>query len=345
MKQLEEAGGLTRDDRCDLPNLETDGGVDSWEAANSSKSRIQGGALNLSIDHADNWNNVSFGNLLALVHAAGAVENAPAHTPFSSQNADGSSVSSRISFDLNYPPPPGRDAASSSNSFQFAPITPVQNKGRQSKVNLNLNLNEIPILEEDVQENVEESDLQGNKEQSVPVRELSEMMENHRPDKTVAEANKTPQTKPRRKKPRPKVVVEGQAKRANKPELTEVNISYDLRNHEIGSISQQAHNVNATSQFEVLHGAQTNAALQSPKYLQPLNTDVLKRKRSKGFTRACDLVSLHEICKQFPTYSSREAAAKQHTGHLNTCMEALAADARPTMKMKKRSKRNSLNGM
>ncbi|XP_019187018.1 PREDICTED: protein ROS1-like [Ipomoea nil] len=664
MNPLEPGGflqgndALTRDDMCDLTNLVTD-------------ESMQGEALNLqnfSIDHTDNWNNVSFGNLLALAHAAGAtatVENdAPAHTPFnplfSSQNADGSSVSSRISFNLNSPPE--RDAASSSNSFQFAPITPVQNKGRESMLNLNLNLNinEIPILQ-DVLENVEESDLQGNKEQSVLVRELSEMMENHKPDKTgelVAEANQTPlQQKPRRKKHRPKVVVEGKAKRANKPrapntpgteeikaekrkytprkgvdkppatpldegspiinpemmspgssktpkvdrkrpkrnrgvatprdedsnvtnpettppgsketskmhpqsnqgqkptkdpieegssetiqpetasrprrssrrflnfdfvdleeyenftepssnfdnshvkniceqvksmpavqleqdaELTEVNISYDLINHEIGkSISQpgtqipdpsnpskilmdgnqtkctkgkckiifsdathdkedylpemtapqcasssqnssncssnaclteeaqlrgskrqhsclaeaepyksiggihynslQAYeailsdfdrfigvpfptiykkkrtekgqipatscskNFKTGTQFEV-HGAQTNAALQSPKYLQPLNTDVLKRKRSKGLTRVRDLASLHEICKQFPTYSSsREAAAKQHTGHLNTCMEALVADTRPTMKMKtkKRSKRNSLNG-
>ncbi|XP_031102989.1 protein ROS1A isoform X2 [Ipomoea triloba] len=696
INQLEPGGflqgndALTRDDRCDLTNLVTDGGVNSWEAAVASKSSMQEGALNLenfSIDHADNWNNVSFGNLLALAHAAGTtapVENAPAHTAFdplfSSQNADGSSVSSRISFNLNSPP--GRDAASSSNSFQFAPITPVQNKGRQSMLNLNLDINEIPILK-DVQENVEESDLQGNKEQSVLVRELSEMMENHKPDKTGelvaeannAEANKTPQQKPRRKKHRPKVVVEGKAKRANKPrapntpgteeikaekrkytprkgvdkpaatpldedshiinpeimspgssktpkvdrkhpkrnrgaatptdedsnvtnpettppgsketpkvkrmypqrnqvqkptkdpieegssetiqpetasrprrssrrflnfdfvdleeyenfiepssnfdnshvknmceqvksmpavrleqdeksdaELTEVNISYDLINHEIGkSISQpgtqipdpsnpskidlrcdklmdgnqtkctkgkckiifsdathdkedylpemtapqcasssqnssncssnvclteeaqlrgskrqhsclaeaelyktsiagihynslqayeailsdfdrsigmpfptiykkkrtekgqipatscsknlntETHNVNATSQFEV-HGVQTNPALQSPKYLQPLNTDVLKRKRSKGLTRVRDLASLHEICKQFPTYSSRKAAAKQHTGHLNTCMEALVAGTRPTMKTKKRSKRNSLNG-
>nr|GMC70462.1 protein ROS1-like [Ipomoea batatas] len=663
INQLEPGGflqgndALTRDDRCDLTNLVTDGGVNSWEAAVASKSSMQEGALNLenfSIDHADNWNNVSFGNLLALAHAAGTtapVENSPAHTAFdplfSSQNADGSSVSSRISFNLNSPP--GRDAASSSNSFQFAPITPVQNKGRQSMLNLNLDINEIPILK-DVQENVEESDLQGNKEQSVLVRELSEMMENHKPDKTGelvaeannAEANKTPQQKPRRKKHRPKVVIEGQAKRAKKPrapntpgteeikaekrkytprkgvdkpaatpldedshiinpeimspgssktpkvdrkhpkrngaatptdedsnvtnpettppgsketpkvkrmypqrnqvqkptkdpieegssetiqpetasrprrssrrflnfdfvdleeyenfiepssnfdnsheknmceqvksmpavrleqdekadaELTEVNISYDLINHEIGkSISQpgtqipdpsnpskidlrcdklmdgnqtkctkgkckiifsdathdkedylpemtapqcasssqnssncssnvclteeaqlrgskktafmlgrsknstkqvllefiitlcrhmkqffqtltdplgclflqfirkrglrrgkflqhscsknlntETHNVNATSQFEV-HGVQTNPALQSPKYLQPLNTDVLKRKRSKGLTRVRDLASLHEICKQFPTYSSRKSSSKK----------------------------------
>lgn len=595
--------------------------------------------------------------------------------------ADGSSGSSRLSFNLNSPP--GRDAASSSNSFQFAPITPVQNKGRQSMLNLNLNINEIPILK-DVQENFEESDLQGKKEQSVLVRELSEMMENHKPDKTgelVDEANKTPQQKPRRKKHRPKVVVEGQAKRANKPrapntpgaeeikaeqrkhiqrkgvdkpaatpldegshiinpeimspgsskipkverkrskrnrgaatptdedsnlinpettppgsnetpkvkrmyprrnqghkptkdpteegssetiqpetvsrprrpsrrflnfdfvdleeyenftepssnfdnsnvkntceqgksmpaaqleqdakadaELTEVNITYDLiqgMNDEIGkslsppgtqipdpstpskidlthdklmdgnqtkctkgkckiifsdathdkedyllemtapqrasssqnssncssnaclteeaqvrgskrqhsclaeaelyntsiagihynsleaykailsvdgedfdkfmgmhfptiykkkrtekgqipatscgkNLKTEAHHVNATRQFEA-SGAQTNAALQSPNYLQPLHTEVLKRKRSKGLTRVRDLASLHEICKQFPTSSSREATAK-HTGNLNTCMEALVADTRPTLKTKKRSKRNSLNG-
>ncbi|XP_019187022.1 PREDICTED: uncharacterized protein LOC109181622 [Ipomoea nil] len=147
MNPLEPGGflqgnyALTRDDWFDLTNLQ-----------------------NFSID-PDNWNTVSFGIFLALAHAAGAT--APVEIPpediafnplFSSQNADGSSVSSRISFDLNSLPE--SNAASSSNSFQFAPITPVQNNGRQSKLNLNLNLNEIPILEEeDVEENVEESDL------------------------------------------------------------------------------------------------------------------------------------------------------------------------------------------
>lgn len=100
MNQIEPGGFLQGNDartRDDLTNLTTGGGVDSWDAAVTSKSGMQGGALNLqnfSIDNADNWNNVSFGNLLALAHAAGttaSAENAPAHTAFnplfSSQNA------------------------------------------------------------------------------------------------------------------------------------------------------------------------------------------------------------------------------------------------------------------
>ncbi|XP_019175019.1 PREDICTED: protein ROS1-like isoform X2 [Ipomoea nil] len=460
MNQLEPGGflqgnddSLTRDDMCDLTNLVTDGGAMNLQ--------------NFSIDHTDNWN---FGILLALAHAAGAtaaVESALADIAFiplfSSHNADGSSVSSsRISSNLNSPP--GRDAASGSNSFQFAPITPVQNKGRQSMLNLNLNLNinEIPILQ-DVQENVEESDLQGNKEQSVLVRELSEMMENHKPDKTgelVAEANQTPQQKPRRKKHRPKVVVEGEAKRANKPRApntpgteeikaekrkytprkgvdnpaaTPLDEGSHIINPEMmspgssktpkvdrkrpkrnrGAATPKDEDSNVSNPETIPPGSKETSKVKrmypqrnqgqkptkepieegSSETIQPetasrprrssrrfLNFDfvdleeyenfiepssnfdnlhvkniceqvksmpaMLKRKRSKGLTRVRDLASLHEICKQFPTYSSREAAAKHHTGHLNTCMEALVADTRPTMKMKtkKRSKRNSLNG-
>ncbi|GFY93445.1 demeter-like 1 [Actinidia rufa] len=131
----------------------------------------------------------------------------------------GNSIPSRPVYDLNSLPSSltDRDFAS-----RFAPITPDQSKRAENKL-----ANESPNSSSDKQENevatarVEGNKLHSDKEQQQLPKDLSsaavstQLAENHNPDKEDLES--TLQQKPRRKKHRPKVVVEGKPKRTLKP--------------------------------------------------------------------------------------------------------------------------------
>ncbi|KAL3532045.1 hypothetical protein ACH5RR_005566 [Cinchona calisaya] len=68
----------------------------------------------------------------------------------------------------------------------------------------------------------------------------------------------------------------------------------------------------------------------------------LTKKRSKGHTRVRDIASLLEICRQFPTTSSKEMETSGTLQGPYTCMDALIADTHARLMTKKRSKRNSV---
>ncbi|XP_057497280.1 transcriptional activator DEMETER-like [Actinidia eriantha] len=135
----------------------------------------------------------------------------------------GNSIPSRPVYDLNSLPSSLTDAFLSRDfASRFAPITPDQSKRAENKL-----ANESPNSSSDKQENevatarVEVNKLYSDKEQQQLPKDLSsaavstQLAENHNPDKEDPES--TPQQKPRRKKHRPKVVVEGKPKRTLKP--------------------------------------------------------------------------------------------------------------------------------
>ncbi|KAH0640940.1 hypothetical protein KY285_037526 [Solanum tuberosum] len=223
---------------------------DAWEAAAGAESKMYGEnnikmCNNVSTDDVDEWSNVSFGHLLALAHAAGSTavtENANAETNFavngsfnsliSSQDADGSSICSRFPFNLNSPTRMTDEDSSSNNAFPFEPITPYQikKKGPASDApSLDINATPIPRYvqsSKDTLKRAEANDLQQNTEKSGLVLNISELSENMI-DKVVdqdAEQNNTPQQK-RRKKHRPKVVIEGEHKRTPKPKTPQQHSS------------------------------------------------------------------------------------------------------------------------
>ncbi|KAL6574942.1 hypothetical protein OROMI_012227 [Orobanche minor] len=121
----------------------------------------------------------------------------------------------RHSFDLNTPARTFTDAAFSEGiPFQFEPVTPQKTinaeYGQGSHV-IDLSIDEVPIG----------GDADKNK---IIINQLStgmstQLQENHKPDNEGTEEvdlTKTPQLKARRKKHRPKVIIEGQQKRTPK---------------------------------------------------------------------------------------------------------------------------------
>lgn len=122
---------------------------------------------------------------------------------------------------------------SSNNAFQFEPITPYQikKKGPASDAP-SLDINATPIARQiqsskDTLKRAEANDLQQNTEQLGLVLNISELSDKHVIEKAVdqdAEQNNTPQQK-RRKKHRPKVVIEGEHKRTPKPKTPQQHSS------------------------------------------------------------------------------------------------------------------------
>uniref|UniRef100_A0A5B7A684 Putative transcriptional activator DEMETER-like n=1 Tax=Davidia involucrata TaxID=16924 RepID=A0A5B7A684_DAVIN len=218
-------------------------------------------------DFPDRWNDIPFGDLLALADAATLQENINAASNpqisvfdshieanwvdsshylslgtnlWSNNNCArdipqcGSSNPSRPTYDLNSPP--RTDAVSSRTiSPQFAPITPDQAKRVENREVSNIpnrSVDERTNQARDAHENevpttrVEVSKLHHDEEQSqllkVPAHDIvsTPLQEDHNPDKGgnhVIDLNKTPQQKQRRKKHRPKVIIEGKPKRTRKP--------------------------------------------------------------------------------------------------------------------------------
>ncbi|KAF7144618.1 hypothetical protein RHSIM_Rhsim04G0135900 [Rhododendron simsii] len=136
---------------------------------------------------------------------------------------------SRRTYDLNSPPSTFTDEFSSQNiSTPYAPITPDQSKKVENKLAHNAlpsSMDEEAHQEKNRQVNEDATprvEVNHDKVQrqltidSSSTAVLTELQENHNPDKgsnTGIDLNITPQQKPRRKKHRPKVVVEGKPKR------------------------------------------------------------------------------------------------------------------------------------
>ncbi|PHU06374.1 hypothetical protein BC332_22863 [Capsicum chinense] len=232
------------------------GYFDAWESAAGIESKMYEDnnikmCSNVPTDDVDEWSNVSFGHLLALAHAAGGstvtTENANVETNFtlngsfnsvvSLQDADGSSTCSRFLFNLNSPTRMTDEVLSSNNAFQFEPLTPAQikNKGPTSDAP-RLDINETPIARgersrKDTLKRAEPNYPQQNKEQIGLALNISGLQENRiigRADEQDAEQNNTPQQK-RRKKHRPKVVIEGEQKRTPKPKTPQQHSSKETK--------------------------------------------------------------------------------------------------------------------
>ncbi|KAL2509186.1 transcriptional activator DEMETER-like [Forsythia ovata] len=148
----------------------------------------------------------------------------------------GSCIHSMPFLDLNLPSGMTDATLSEMVSSQFAPITPEKTARADDRQQLgvpNLSINEMLGIKDAQQKetSVKRVELEGlhqNKEQSqLVVDRLCETMstqleENHKPDKGGTgdiDLSRTPQQKPRRKKHRPKVIIEGQSQITPKPRV------------------------------------------------------------------------------------------------------------------------------
>ncbi|KAF8396460.1 hypothetical protein HHK36_018082 [Tetracentron sinense] len=140
----------------------------------------------------------------------------------------------QTTYDLNSPPRRIAHAVSNGTSFQFAPVTPDQAKRIENQLSDigNLYVDEGTYEEKDKQKDAVAPNGNGaiefhcNEELSQHAVHSSfapnftPLKENQNPDKgdeNGIDLNKTPQQKPKRRKHRPKVVVEGKPKRTPKP--------------------------------------------------------------------------------------------------------------------------------
>ncbi|KAA8518624.1 hypothetical protein F0562_016098 [Nyssa sinensis] len=235
---------------CDSTNsIDINRDFENWNKAAAVKSGVSDDNVNtydnLSVETAERW---TFGDLLALADAATATSQDKSNAQYlslgtnlwSNRNCDldihqyGSSNPSQPICDLNSPP--RTDAFSSKTIFpQFAPITPDQ-----ARIVENNGVSDIPNRSVHKRTNqagdthdyevattrVEVRELHCDKEQSQLLKDPAHdavstpLQENHNLDKggnRDIDLNKTPQQKQRRKKHRPKVIIEGQPKRTPKP--------------------------------------------------------------------------------------------------------------------------------
>lgn len=134
--------------------------------------------------------------------------------------AGGSAISSRLCFDLNSPPRTMADVSSARISSQFAPVTPDPMK-RTDRVKVsNSAAEKETTVHKEVTMTIELHELQNNQSELVENQSCATIStvigENFKPEigsDQQADLSKTPLQKPRRRKHRPKVVVEGQPKR------------------------------------------------------------------------------------------------------------------------------------
>ncbi|KAG8374157.1 hypothetical protein BUALT_Bualt11G0101600 [Buddleja alternifolia] len=135
--------------------------------------------------------------------------------------ADGSSIPLRPFFDLNTPL---TDASSSKSILsQFEPITP-EKTNKKEYMRADLSIDEVPAAKDKQENNIEQDEVkelqEENKKSQLVANQLNattstQLQENHKPDKggtEDADLSKTPQQKPRRRKHRPKVIIEGRSK-------------------------------------------------------------------------------------------------------------------------------------
>ncbi|KAG6433949.1 hypothetical protein SASPL_105568 [Salvia splendens] len=150
---------------------------------------------------------------------------------------DSHSIPSRNLLDLNSPPRMITDAAMRKSTLcQFAPITPekANRDGQQESAIKHPTIDEAPMGENDI---IREGVMRLHEKGMSPLvnDQLSEvtsteLQENHKPDKggmDEAYLLKTPQQKTRRKKHRPKVIIEGQKKRTPKSSVQKTSAPQD----------------------------------------------------------------------------------------------------------------------
>ncbi|KAG8376666.1 hypothetical protein BUALT_Bualt09G0087500 [Buddleja alternifolia] len=170
---------------------------------------------------------MSFGNSLHDVDGfLGAEFGAGLYNMPDTRMGNRSSLPYRPSFDLNSAPRTITDAAMYKNtSSHFEPITPEKtNKAeyRQGSDIQDLRIDEVPAAKDAKENKISRNDVEGlheKKEQSQIATDQLQLEENHKPDKggtEEADLIKTPQQKPRRKRHRPKVIIEGKPKRTPK---------------------------------------------------------------------------------------------------------------------------------
>ncbi|KAA8516668.1 hypothetical protein F0562_016826 [Nyssa sinensis] len=205
---------------CDSTNsVEINMDFKDWEASVAPKSRVSSENVNMYGEWFESSSTNSLFTNQCLSHGgsdSNCVQDIPQY---------GSSVL-----------PTRTDAVSSKNiSPQFAPITPDKAKGvenRQISDMPNSTVDGRTNEARDIHENevattrIAASELHHDKEKSGLLKDPTQddvaipLHENHNPDKVVnheIDLSKTPQQKQRRRKHRPKVVIEGKPKRTRKP--------------------------------------------------------------------------------------------------------------------------------
>ncbi|KAK6140085.1 hypothetical protein DH2020_026083 [Rehmannia glutinosa] len=167
---------------------------DTWQAGQASNSHVYGLRTSdkLFTKDADKCTNMSFASLLALAH-----EGSQFTVSYGSSGLHDLDNLLGAKYDANVL----TDAAlSKKTSFQFEPITP-------EKTNKAEYVQESPMKDLSTNEVTTRKDAKENK--------ITGDGENHKPDKGGTEEtdlSKTPQQKARRRKHRPKVIIEGQNK-------------------------------------------------------------------------------------------------------------------------------------
>ncbi|KAL3628366.1 hypothetical protein CASFOL_027412 [Castilleja foliolosa] len=214
---------------------------DTWQTSQPVNSHVYGDVLRTPINE-DKLNNMSFQNLFALADAGGSksvLENELTDTsnfrPFTMSYGNSrphfdaediasvlsgviSSAPTRPSFDLNSLPrtttTTAQAAFSKNMPFQLEPVTPQKPSEGESPKGT--------IVEDGVMELCQRKEKTHLMVDQASTATSSQLQESHKPDKGGTEdtiLSKTPQLKARRKKHRPKVVIEGQKKRGPKPSV------------------------------------------------------------------------------------------------------------------------------
>ncbi|KAK4481153.1 hypothetical protein RD792_012033 [Penstemon davidsonii] len=233
---------------------------DTWQASKAASTRVYGEDLRINdevpINDKDRWNNLSFGNLLALVHKGGnstgaATENAGIQTRFVAKRSThvahflpqtentmsiGNSFVADHEAELISMPNIFRDGSSLPSRPFFNLKSPtIAIKDATTSKNLSPQFEPITPEKTSKTENRKEcatkdSTTDGmlakkDAQESTTTDQLcattnTELHENHEPEKggtEEADLSKTPQQKPRRKRHRPKVIKVGQTKSTPKP--------------------------------------------------------------------------------------------------------------------------------
>ncbi|KAJ8551446.1 hypothetical protein K7X08_021461 [Anisodus acutangulus] len=164
--------------------------------------------------------------------------------------------------------PDAGTSPSTSSFFPFAPVTPEHNhfKDNQHFERQNFPIQESPSLEKDKQENVlgsmESKDNHSDKllqkvtNSMVAVSPFSEKIENDNIGNGDIDLNKTPASRPpKRRKHRPKVVIEGKTKRTPKPAAPKDNTPNENPSGKRKYVRRNGLKASTTEQTEVVESA------------------------------------------------------------------------------------------
>ncbi|CAA0818864.1 Transcriptional activator DEMETER [Striga hermonthica] len=182
-------------------------------------------------------------------------------------------IPSMLSFDLNATPKMTTDSVySRSISFQYEPITPqkVNKPEHYQQKKMPINKPPVTVIDLTIDEEPTGKDAQIQVEKSSATSN-HQLRENHKPDKggkDEADLTKTPQQKVRRRKHRPKVIIEGQKKSTPK------SLKKPAGSQESTSVRRKY--VQKKGVANPL-GNETDVA--DPKKKEPTSLDTLTRKR------------------------------------------------------------------